>query len=668
MSNIIDSIQLSGTVYTLSAQTEGGGVPESTFTAYTATTDERISQDEEVTAAGLNALNSKITPTVELTQAQYDALVTAGTVAEDTYYIISDAQAVDLTNYYTKSETNTLLGGKQATLVSGTNIKTINNESILGSGNINIQGGSTYTAGRGIDITNDTISFNLPISAGTGTNSVKENTASNIANGTASHAEGSSTQASGYYSHAEGTNTKASGISSHAEGTDTTASGNYSHAEGQNTKASGISSHAEGYQTSAVTNYSHAEGRSTTASGQSSHAEGYGAQANGNYSHAEGQNTTTNGSHSHAEGRNTTASGHYSHAEGFGTETKNQSEHASGQYNNSVSGSSTFGDSGNTLFSVGNGTAVDARHNAFEIRQNGDIYLTKNGQNVKLQDKLGGGTVDQTIISGSTNAVAGGAVYDKFDEVEQVAAAALNNINDRLSEDEEVTAAALNNLNDAIQEKQDQLSAGTNITISGNVISATGGGGGKAIEAGRGIAITTGETADTVSFNLPISAGTGDNSVVFGISCQARGSKSFAGGQGSSGLSEGSFAFGQNCKAGQWGIAVGNGVTASNIRGAAAFGQYNVVVGNMYSAASAITIFSVGNGDFGANHNAFEIRQNGDIYCSDGTNDVKLQDTITATAANTTALGGLSLVKLTQSAYDALSPNYDSNTLYVIVN
>jgi hypothetical protein len=29
-------------------------------------------------------------------------------------------------------------------------------------------------------------------------------------------------------------------------------------------------------------------------------------------------------------------------------------------------------------------------------------------------------------------------------------------------------------------------------------------------------------------------------------------------------------------------------------------------------------------------------------------------------------VGGLKLVKLTQSAYDALSPNYDSNTLYVI--
>ena len=44
--------------------------------------------------------------------------------------------------------------GKQDTLVSGTNIKTINNQSILGSGNIVIQGGSgaTYSAGANIDI------------------------------------------------------------------------------------------------------------------------------------------------------------------------------------------------------------------------------------------------------------------------------------------------------------------------------------------------------------------------------------------------------------------------------------------------------------------------------------------------------------------------------------
>ena len=71
----------------------------------------------------------------------------------------------DLEPYYTSAQTDTAISnatsGKQDTLVSGVNIKTINNESLLGSGNIVIQGGSggsSYTAGDNIDITNDVIS------------------------------------------------------------------------------------------------------------------------------------------------------------------------------------------------------------------------------------------------------------------------------------------------------------------------------------------------------------------------------------------------------------------------------------------------------------------------------------------------------------------------------
>lgn len=44
----------------------------------------------------------------------------------------------DKVNTYTKTEVDAVLSGKQETLISGTNIKTINNESILGSGNITI--------------------------------------------------------------------------------------------------------------------------------------------------------------------------------------------------------------------------------------------------------------------------------------------------------------------------------------------------------------------------------------------------------------------------------------------------------------------------------------------------------------------------------------------------
>ena len=76
MSNIIDSIQLSGVTYTLSAQTSGGG-----------------------------------NPTVELTQAMYDALVTAGTVQADTYYIITDAIAIEATSAVTSGSTAVVTSG-----------------------------------------------------------------------------------------------------------------------------------------------------------------------------------------------------------------------------------------------------------------------------------------------------------------------------------------------------------------------------------------------------------------------------------------------------------------------------------------------------------------------------------------------------------------------------
>lgn len=53
---------------------------------------------------------------------------------------------------------NEIIDDKQDNLVSGTNIKTINGNSLLGSGDITISGGGSYTAGDGINITNDVIS------------------------------------------------------------------------------------------------------------------------------------------------------------------------------------------------------------------------------------------------------------------------------------------------------------------------------------------------------------------------------------------------------------------------------------------------------------------------------------------------------------------------------
>ena len=128
-----------------------GGGGSVTVDSELSTTSENPVQNKVIT----NALSDKA-QMIELTQAEYNALVDKD---PDTLYAITDAPTIDMSNYYSKDETDDLLDEKQETLVSGTNIKTINNESLLGSGNINIQGGgSSYTAGDGIDITNDVIS------------------------------------------------------------------------------------------------------------------------------------------------------------------------------------------------------------------------------------------------------------------------------------------------------------------------------------------------------------------------------------------------------------------------------------------------------------------------------------------------------------------------------
>ena len=124
----------------------------------------------------------------------------------------------------------------QELLISGTNIKTVNGNSLLGSGNIAISSGlqnlvdGTATGSiRQIYAIDDT------------TNPLGQNAA----------AFGYNTKAIGPRSHAEGYSTIASGNNSHVEGTSTNATGTNSHAEGAGTEASGVNSHASGWYTTA---------------------------------------------------------------------------------------------------------------------------------------------------------------------------------------------------------------------------------------------------------------------------------------------------------------------------------------------------------------------------------------------------------------------------------
>ena len=108
----------------------------------------------------------------------------------------------------------------QAALVSGTNIKTVNGESLLGSGDLAVSGGlPEIIAGNG----ECSIVFNFKSS---------NNNLNPSASGDYSVAEGRGTRATGTFSHAEGWNTTAPHDACHAEGNGTIAQGYFSHAEG----------------------------------------------------------------------------------------------------------------------------------------------------------------------------------------------------------------------------------------------------------------------------------------------------------------------------------------------------------------------------------------------------------------------------------------------------
>ncbi len=344
--------------------------------------------------------------------------------------------------------------------------------------------------------------------------------------------------------------------------------------------------------------------------------------------------------------------------------------------------------------------------NIYNFSINGRMPLSKQNGTYSSVDNFSlveTSAVTSSITSSSTNSQVAGAkaVYDAMgDKADTTAVTASINsavsgkmdtsafntysasTDARISEDEEVTSAALNELNDALSGKQDTLIAGSGITIdSANTISCTVEGGGKAIEAGRGIAITTGATADTVSFDLPISAGTGinniqmfntnttnsaSNSLIVGgwntvnaSNAKIFGSRNTVGNNctssyivGNSNTNNANIGgvkiIGDNNKTYSLGggeiiigynnnisggantsgnrIFIGEGLSAKNPKEIAT-GKYNVSYSGSTEADKSL--FSVGNGtSSAATHNAFEIRQNGDIYITSGGTDIKLQDNL----------------------------------------
>lgn len=374
MSNIIDKIQLSGVTYdiggsggitsgevqTMIDESISGKTNQSDFTAHTSnasihvTTAQTAAWDAKSNFSGsYNDLTDKPTiPTVPtsntaftndagyITDSALEDLVDYNSFSLHTNDTTIHVSAREKSNWNAKSDFSGSYNDLTNKLSAGTNITIVDNVISAEGG-----GGKAIEAGRGITVTSgetaDTINCTLPISAGTGAYSAMLGQPSST-----SDASGSKTITGGQWSKA------------YSEG--------------------GVSI-----------------GQINEARGKWAWAIGNGTKTNGKAAFACGDHTLANANYAFSEGTYTTANTQASHAAGYYTSTKNRSEFSIGEYNNSVSASTTFGNSGNTLFSVGNGTSNNARHNAFEIRQNADIYITLNGQDVKLQDKFS--SIDTTI-------------------------------------------------------------------------------------------------------------------------------------------------------------------------------------------------------------------------------------------------------------------------------
>ena len=610
MSNIIDSIRMSGITYAIS---DSGG-----------------------------------TKVVEITQSDYDNLPTSAKTA-NIMYVITDAEPFDVSNYYTKAETSgatelaTAFAATQPKLSAGTNI-TIDANNVISA------------SGGGID--SGTVQTMIDQSISGKTNQTD------------------------FVSHSGNTTMHVTASEKSTWNAKSDFSGNYNDLSNKPTIPTSASqlTNDSGYITSSALNGYATEAYVTAATNDMATKTWVGQQ---------GYLTQHQDISGKQDVSGMTA---YTETSAFTAHTADTTVHVTANEKSAWNAKSDFSGSYNDLTNKPTIPTVPTNVSDFT---NDAGYITSDD------------------ISGKTN---------QSDFTAHTA-----NTTVHVTASEKSTWNAKSDFSGSYNDLTNKLSAGTNITIVDNVISAEGGGGGKAIEAGRGISIATGATADTVSFNLPISAdtnnnfiygsttntvdnnsnvnyntivGTGNtithngslvpktyeniiygqrntinykgpsssdisNNIIIGFSNNIGGDFGYSKGFGrynivcgySNGLNKSDCSFihgwGNNCSNGNYQFLNGTYLQANNSY-ETTFCKYNV--SNTGSTDADNTLFSVGNGTSNnARHNAFEIRQNGDIYLNNGTSDVKLQDYLQ-----------IKVVKLTQSAYDALSPNYDSNTLYII--
>ena len=117
----------------------------------------------------------------------------------------------------------------------------------------------------------------------------------------------------------------------------------------------------------------------TSATGSHAVAMGKSTTASGGFSTAMGGDSTASGDYSVAMGRNTTASGEISTTMGRETTASDYASFVIGQYNSSgssVTNNATSFNTANTAFVIGNGTASNAKSDAFKVMFNGDATVS----------------------------------------------------------------------------------------------------------------------------------------------------------------------------------------------------------------------------------------------------------------------------------------------------
>ena len=355
--------------------------------------------------------------------------------------------------YFPSKKTGTLaldtdLQGKQDTLVSGTNIKTINGNSLLGSGNIVISGGGgLWTSGTG---TNSLLS---PEAASSGATAPGEGALN--AGHFATNSSNYQSIANGKYSASFGTNNYVWGENATGFGANNTVNGKNAFAVGDTNITAGISSFAGGQNSRASGTASLAfngQATATKAIAINGAASGIASTGIGATSNAGADNSTAIGYFA-----TTVGNADYSVSLGYGTQTYNEGETALGNYNTVYSADTYNSPREQSFFTIGNGTASAARSNVLEIKKNNDLYL----------DGVGGFTG--------------------------------NNSN----------TAGIKPLQTVLNEKQETLVSGTNIkTVNGNSLLGSGDlviSGGTSYSAGDGINISN----NTISVDASDLNGTG---------------------------------------------------------------------------------------------------------------------------------------------------------------